>query len=323
MSRVRPPGPSLPPSRMPPPRMPAPGVPPRMPPRMPVSRMPGRPGLLRLLWKRRRGLMGPGLSLALLAAVGVAGFAALQPVSRTGNVRERLGDVTAQLGMRVQDVAIDGLNKTPEPLVRAALGVHRGDPILGFSLAEARARIETINWVESATVERRLPTTIVVHLTERRPFAVWQHEGRFVLIDRNGEVMTDPDVASFASQIPLVVGTGAPVAAAALIDTLARYPQIMSHLQAAVRVGERRWNLRMNNGADVLLPEGAETPALAKLMELQSTYALLDRPLQVVDLRLADRLVVRPQPEKTDPKEMGGKETGKPAEAGKTARKPT
>ena len=44
----------------------------------------------------------------------------------------------------------------------------------------------------------------------------------------------------------------------------------MSRMVAAVRVGERRWNLRMNNGADVMLPEGAEAPALARLMELQT-----------------------------------------------------
>jgi cell division protein FtsQ len=103
--------------------------------------------------------------------------------------------------------------------------------------------------------------------------------------------------------VPVVVGPGAPAAAANLIDALADYPQIMSHMVAAVRVGERRWNLRMNNGADVLLPEGAEAPALAKLKELQSTYTLLDRPLQVIDLRLPDRLVIRPQPVKSENKD--------------------
>ena len=66
---------------------------------------------------------------------------------------------------------------------------------------------------------------------------------------------------------------------------------------AAVRVGGRRWNLRLNNGADVLLPEGAEAPAMARLMELQTAQALLDRPVQALDLRLPDRLVVRPLPE--------------------------
>jgi cell division protein FtsQ len=94
-----------------------------------------------------------------------------------------------------------------------------------------------------------------------------------------------------------VVGLGAPQAAAPLIDALAAQPTLQGRVVAAVRVGERRWNLRMNNGMDVLLPEGAEAQALAKLVELQASHALLDRPLQALDLRLPDRLVVRPLPD--------------------------
>jgi cell division protein FtsQ len=198
--------------------------------------------------------------------------------------------------LRVRDVVIEGRQKTPEPLLRAAIGAGTGDPIVSFSVAEARARIETIQWVQSASVSRRLPDTIMVKLVERRPFAVWQHDGKFVLIDRAGEIVTDSDVASFASQLPLVVGVGAPVAAAALIDALAAQPQIQSRVVAAVRVGERRWNLRLSNGMDVLLPEGAESQALARLAELQAGHAMLDRPLQTLDLRLPDRLEFRPPP---------------------------
>ena len=82
---------------------------------------------------------------------------------------------------------------------------------------------------------------------------------------------------------------------------------------AAVRVGERRWNLRMKSGTDVLLPEGAEAQALAKLAELQATHALLDRPLQAIDLRLPDRLVVRPLP----------RSRAKDVPAARTAKRPT
>jgi cell division protein FtsQ len=274
--------------------------------------MPGRPGRWRLRWRRLRGMAWPAIAVCGLLVVVLAGYARVQTIGQGGNFRERALQATASLGLRVQTVVIEGRQKTPEPLLRAALGVRTGDPILGFSLTEARARIETINWVQGATVERHLPGTIVVQLRERRPFAVWQNQGRFVLIDRNGNTVTDSDVASFATQVPLVVGAGAPAAAASLIDALAAYPLIMSRMVAAVRVGERRWNLRMNNGGDVLLPEGAEEPALAKLKELQSTYALLDRPLQVVDLRLPDRLVIRPQPGKTESKD-----------ADKAGRKPT
>jgi cell division protein FtsQ len=82
-----------------------------------------------------------------------------------------------------------------------------------------------------------------------------------------------------------------------LLDALSARPGLQSHVIAAVRVGERRWNLRLNTGADVLLPEGHEIAALDRLAQLQTDHALLDRPLQVIDMRLPDRLVIRPKPD--------------------------
>lgn len=262
----------------------------------PVSRraVQDRPSRLRMLWRRQRRLVVPtAIGLVLLATAGGA-LALLRVFGHGESLRERLGHATAEIGLRVQQVVIEGRVKTPEPVLNAALGVHAGDPILTWSLADAKARIESIQWVHRATVARRLPGTIMVRLEERRPFAVWQHDGRFVLIDRGGQVVTDSDLGSFASELPLVVGAGAPVAAATLLDALAAQPAILSRVAASVRVGERRWNLRLASGTEVLLPEGAEVQALARLVELQDTHALLDRPLQVIDMRLPDRLVFRP-----------------------------
>jgi len=281
--------------------------------RHPSNSVNDRPAAMRLLlrrgWRRLRPAGWLGLGIALLLGGAVALHTLLpggSPGRSLSTLRERIGNATATLGLRVNDIVIQGRANTPEPLLRAALGISKGDPILGFSLDAARRNVEKLSWVDQATIERRLPDTVVVQLVERRPFAIWQNQGRFVLIDHDGNTVTDSDVASFATQVPLVVGPGAPAAAASLLDALAAYPLIMSRMVAAVRVGGRRWNLRMNNGADVLLPEGGEAAALAKLKELQATYALLDRPLQVVDLRLPDRLVIRPQPVKTE-----GKDTDK------------
>ena len=260
----------------------------------PPARMQDRPGRWKLIWRNQRRRLRSG---ALLTGAVVLGFATLYGVQALGDgasLRERIGDVAASMGLRVTNVIVEGRTKTPEPMLRAALGIRPGEPILSYSLSEARQRLESIKWVETATVERRLPATIVVRLVERRPFAVWQSEGKFLLVDRDGDIVADSDVAAFSGQLPLVVGPGAPAAAAALMDMLATQPDLQKRVVAAVRVGERRWNLRMNNGADVMLPEGAEIQALARLAELQASHALLDRPLAVVDLRLPDRLVVRP-----------------------------
>ncbi|HTZ70166.1 MAG TPA: cell division protein FtsQ/DivIB, partial [Acetobacteraceae bacterium] len=199
------------------------------------------------------------------------------------------------IDLRVQQIVITGRANTPEPQLRAALGVSVGDPILGFSVSAARDRIESLASVEHVAVERRLPGTVFVDLVERRPFAIWQKDHKFVLIDRNGQVVDNESVDQFAT-LPLVVGAGAAAHAAELLDDLSKVPDIADRVAASVRVGERRWNLQLKNGIIVMLPEDHEDIALAKLHELQQNQALLDRPLVFVDLRLPDRLTVRPKP---------------------------
>jgi cell division protein FtsQ len=255
--------------------------------------------------RRQRRLLWPAVALGGLTIAGVVLLSALHSLTGgvSGNalasVREKLGAATAASGLRVIDVVIEGRANTPEPLLRAAIGISKGDPILGFSLEQARSRIETLSWVEHATVERRLPGTIVVYLQERAPFAIWQTQGKYVLVDRAGQVVTNQDIAQFP-KLPQIVGAGAPAAAAELLDALTERPALFGKVAASVRVGERRWNLVLNNHIEVLLPEGHVVPALDRLIQLQQQHAVLDRPLAAIDLRLPDRLVLRPRPESKD-----------------------
>lgn len=257
---------------------------------------PARWKLLLRRWRRalrRLGLAGGALVAVIVLAVALRGHGpegdSLAPRAAWASA------LSARLGFRVRTVTVEGRGNTPEPLLRAAIGVTPGDPILGVSLAAMRARLESLAWVQQAVVERHLPDTLVIRLTERRPFAVWQTQGRFTLIDRAGREVADEGVANFKT-LPLVVGADAPAHAAAILDLLDRYPDIRARLVAVVRIGGRRWNLRLANGADVLLPGGHEAQALARLALLQNDHALLDRPFAAVDLRAPDRLILRPRP---------------------------
>jgi cell division protein FtsQ len=253
-----------------------------------------RPSHLKLLLRRQRRLLKP-LSLSLISFVIVMAALLVVRSAQTGGAAARLQQAFAkQVDLRVKTITIEGRQNTPEPLLRAALGVSEGDPILAFSVGAARERVESLSWVEHVAVERRLPGTIFVDVTERRPFAVWQNQGKFVLVDREGQVVTNEAVASFAT-LPLVVGAGAPVHAAALFDSLAAVPEIHGRVVASIRVGDRRWNLQLKNGIVVELPEGHEDAALKRLEDLQTGQSLLDRPLAIVDLRLPDRLAIRPK----------------------------
>lgn len=257
---------------------------------------PARPSRLRIWVKRRRSLLRPALygaaGLGALAVVALA-VRAVDPAGRVRGIAESFSGIGEGLGLEVQQVILEGRRNTPTDMIRAALGVSRGDPMLEFSPEAARARIETIAWVQTAHVERRLPGTILVRIEERRPFAIWQNSGRFVIIDRQGRVVASDGLDQFGP-LPLLVGTGADTMGAALHDMLKAQPEVAERVQAMVRIHERRWNLRLHNGTDVLLPEGHEAVTIQRLGELQREARLLDRPLAAIDLRLPDRLVLRP-----------------------------
>ncbi len=285
-----------------------------------------RPSRYSIFARRQRRLLRPALwSAAAVAALGGALHLAhlMRSEASFAPLRSELG---RKVAMHVSAITVTGRDMTPEAALQQALGVKVGDDMLGFSVEAARQRIDGLTFVEHATVERRLPGTIVVQITERRPFAVWQNQGRFVLIDRSGALVADQgmngkDADAFA-ELPLVVGVGAPAAAAALIDALASEPEVRAHVVAAVRVGQRRWNLTLRNGCDVLLPEGEEPAALHRLAQMQRSQALMVRPLEAIDMRLPDRLVVRPRPvPATDPAAVDPA-TGAPADAAPADGKP-
>lgn len=256
---------------------------------------PDRPSRLRIWLRRRRSLLRPAgvatLGLVVLAGIGWAVWRA-DPVGRTQAFVEGLSSFGSGMGLTVQRVELDGRRNTPVELIASALGVSRGDPLLGVSLEDARARLETIAWVQRAHVERQLPGTLVVRLVEREPFAIWQHNGRFAIIDREGRTVATEGLDQFGA-LPLVVGAGADRTGFAIHAMLAADRDLLERTQALVRINDRRWNIHLHNGTDILLPEGHEREAIERLIELHREARLLDRPLVAIDMRMPDRLVLR------------------------------
>ncbi len=232
-----------------------------------------------------------GLLLVALAGGGAVWWHSGAP-ARLGNDMLAL---TARAGFKVGRIVVTGRDRTTNAQIVSALGVRVGTPILGIDLAAAQARLQAIPTVALARVERHLPGTVTVALTERQPVAVWQRpDGTFTLIGRLGHAIPGP-VSGYGA-LPLVVGPGAPKATAALLDMLATEPGMAPRVKAAVRVGERRWNLflyRIKGGLMVELPENGAETAWRRLARLEGDHGLTRRGIAMVDLRLPDRMILR------------------------------
>jgi cell division protein FtsQ len=259
---------------------------------------PRRPGRLRLWLRRSRRFARPAALGAIALVAFVAGALAWRsglPGQLAETLRERIVAASAAGGLVVARVTVEGRANADGGEILAASGLALGQPMLSLSPEAIRGRLEALPWVERASVQRRFPGDVHLVIEERTPFAIWQNRGRFALIDRQGRVILRDAVERFAD-LPLVVGEGAASEAATLLGVLAMYPEVQRRVSAAVRVNQRRWNLRLVSGADVLLPEGYEAAALERLAALHQENQVLDRQLAAVDLRLPDRMVLRPAP---------------------------
>ena len=86
-------------------------------------------------------------------------------------------NVTALLGFEVKNVVVEGRKSTEPYNLLQAMGLKTGTPILAFRPEEAQTSVRELPWVGDASVERYLPHTVVVRLSERQPMARWQAEG--------------------------------------------------------------------------------------------------------------------------------------------------
>lgn len=262
----------------------------------------------RPLWRRRKVLFS--VAAAVLAAILGVGWWVVdsgQLALATNHLRQEMIALSAKSGLTVQEVLVTGRSNASRDSILGALRLARGEPMLAFDPHEAKVRIEALPWVKHATVLRRLPDAVMVRLQERNAVALWQNHGKFHLIDDRGEVIL-VDTLEVYSDFLVVVGEDAPRYASELLHVLGSQIGLMGRVRSAVRVGGRRWNLRLDNDIDVRLPEIDVSAAWARLAEYERTHDILARDISVLDLRLPDRLIVRRNPDSLTPAK-GGRDT--------------
>jgi cell division protein FtsQ len=230
--------------------------------------------------------LGGLVAIVMLIASGLPGRA-------WAAVCDAMDRAAVDAGFAVTSVTVSGRDATTSDAILKAVHVKYGAPILSFDVDAARARIEDLSSVAAARVSRKLPNEIHIAITERVPFARWQIDGQRYVIDQNGNVITDRKVQSYHN-LTEIVGVGAPKAVKELVAVYKSDPDLAKRVEAAVRIGERRWNLHFDNGVVVRFPEKDFAGAWLRLSRLEATKQILDRAVDYVDLRAKDKIFIRP-----------------------------
>jgi cell division protein FtsQ len=266
--------------------------PPRQKPRTPAG-SPARAATVALPVSRS------ALRRNLAITIGVLAGGAAIVVAGVMGVWQRTGDAivrqTAAAGLEIRHVEVTGNRELPLlPVYQAALP-GSDNAMLTSDLPAIRDRLRQLPWVADASVARRLPDTLVIAITERRPVALWQHQQRLQAIDIAGVPLTHDHLERFAS-LPLVVGPGANTRVREFLTLAATAPTLAPKVDAAVLVGGRRWDLKFKTGETLSLPDtpGAADKALRQFARLDGSgnAGLLGGRFERFDMRLPGKMIV-------------------------------
>lgn len=237
-------------------------------------------------WVLHRKLMLRLVAAGMVAVSVVAAYEARDAiVAGAMNVYGIAQGEFAKAGFGIDKINITGQSLTSERTILAALGLEAGTSTVSFDADAALARIEAIPSVKSAAIRKQYPGELVVTIEEKVPMARWRFGDATYLVDEFGNPVARDD-GSFRD-LPLVVGEGAADDAIVMVRTLDRYPAITEDLAALSRIGDRRWDLIFYSGLRVQLPENGVAQALQQLDMYQSSEQLLDRDINVIDMRVA------------------------------------
>ncbi len=213
-------------------------------------------------------------------------------------IGQGIQQITASMGFRVQQVMISGRQEVPLAAIEQRLAIQRGAPILAYNADALITQLQTLPKIKTAFIHLRWPDTVLVQVVERTPVARWQREQQIQLIDADGVVIGLAKTED--SQLPLIVGDAAPQAHATLWPVLQQEPELYNQVRAAVYVGQRRWDLLLKNQTRIKLPAQHLDTALRQFWAQPRRAAWLNGGAELIDLRLVNKIVVRPMAQSDD-----------------------
>jgi len=236
-----------------------------------------------------------------LVALAIAGWRVAAHDSWRSSIEARIVSVVEQIAARpefaVRGVAVVGGGEEVQAHVRRALDIRPGMSSLKLDVEQLRLRVEALGAVEAATVQFDPQGTLRISVVERIAVVLFRRADRvLVMLDKGGVEIGPAGERADHPRLPLILGPGAPDHVGEVIALLGGAPGIVPRLRAFVRVGERRWNLELDHGLTIKLPQTGSVEALSRIMAQHYGEELLDRDIAVIDMRLPGRPTLRMKP---------------------------
>ncbi len=193
----------------------------------------------------------------------------------------------------VKLMAIDGASAELAEEIRKVLPVDLPKSSFDLDLDEMQARVETLDAVATVDLHIRAGGVLQVEVQERVPAVIWRVGGYLELLDDGGRRVAALTTRRDRPDLPLLAGEGADRAVPEALALLRAAKPLEDRLRGLVRMGERRWDVVLDRGQRILLPETNPVDALEQVIAVHQAQELLERDLAAIDMRNIARPTLR------------------------------
>ena len=147
--------------------------------------------------------------------------------------------------------------------------------------------------VASAAIKVTVSGVLQIDISERIPAFIWRKDDVISVIDEKGEFIRLATSRLDYPELPLVIGEAANLSIADISSLMEDNQYFLDQVRAFVRVGERRWDLVLDNNLRIMLPQAEFLAAFDRLMLMSESGSLFSNQLSSIDMRLVERPTVR------------------------------
>ncbi|MEM8692642.1 MAG: cell division protein FtsQ/DivIB [Pseudomonadota bacterium] len=260
------------------------------------------PAPSRWSWRVQRLMLTPGFRLFLRAGLPfllVGGFT-LWWLSQTDN-RQAILDMVADLRTKIEErpefmvnlMAIDGADPNVSAAIRALIPIDFPVSSFDLDLPAIRQTLLALDPVRDVSLRIRPGGVLQVDVDPRVPALIWREPSGLTLLDETGARIAPLVARVDRPDLPLIAGSGAAEQVQEALALINVAKPLGDRLRGVVRVGERRWDIVLDRGQRILLPETGAIRALERVLLLEDAQEMLSRDVAQVDMRLGPRPTLR------------------------------
>lgn len=260
------------------------------------------PAPSRLAYRLNRMMLRP--LIRRLVRIGIPAFLAamvagiwLSDETRRANVSAGIDGVVERVQHReafmVNTMEIEGASEVVEKGLRGMLPVDLPASSFEIDLETLRERLQKLDAVQSVDLRIKPGGVLSAVVVERVPAVMWRHARGIELLDKTGHRVASVTSRDVRSDLPIIAGDGANSAAAEALALIDAAGPILPRVRGLERMGERRWDIVLDRGQRIKLPEEGALRAFEQVIAMDRAKSMLARDITVVDLREAGRPVVQ------------------------------